>query len=116
MSTMESYKNFLNKIRKSCSPFILWAIPSDAFLHPCATDISAVFIKNVDTKETYCLGFNHPDLQTVTDKVSFVNDLNSLEIRPKHKWVFDKKSFIQLLPVKDLFDINLYCHVQWNVS
>jgi len=115
---MESYKNFLEKIRKSRSPVILWAIPSDVFLHTCATDVSLVFIKNMDTKETITVGFNHPDLVSVTDKDDFVRRLNEIETLPNHKWVFDKKSFIQFLPVKDLFDINLYCHLQegWTIE
>ena len=93
------------------SPLILWAIPSDEFLHPCATDVCAVFMKNVDTNETHCVSFNHPDL-SVYDKLEFVKDLNRIDCRIHKKWVFDKKSFIQLLPAKDLFDINLYCHLQ----
>jgi hypothetical protein len=105
---MVNYKKFLDTIKKNRSPIVLWAVPSDNFLHPCATDLSAVFIKNIDIKETYCLGFNHPDLPVVTDKVIFAKDLNELD----NKWVFDKKSFIQFLPVKCLFDINLYSHLQ----
>ena len=106
---MEDYKKFLDVIKKSKCPIVLWAIPSDEFLHPCATDLSAIFIKNIDTKETLCLGFNHPDLLQTVDKVNFAKDLNEVD---SQKWVIDKKSFIQLLSVKDLFDINLYSHLQ----
>jgi hypothetical protein len=98
MSTVLDYKN----------PIILWAISSDESLHPCATDISAVFIKDVVTRETHVFGFGHPDLK-YTDKAVFIDELNELNVK---KWVFDKKSFIQLLPVKDLLDFNLYNHIE----
>lgn len=98
MSTMLDYKN----------PIILWAISSDESLHPCATDISAVFIKDTVNRTTDCFGFNHPDLKS-TDKSEFIGALNDLNVR---KWVFDKKSFIQLLPVRDLLDFNLYNHIE----
>ena len=103
----ESYKKLLNDIR--CVPIILWAIPSDEFLHPCVTDISAVFIKECINKTTYCLSFNHPDLLPVVDKKTFINDL---EKRQERNWVFDKKSFMQLLPVSNLLDFNLLNHLQ----
>jgi hypothetical protein len=104
---IEGYKNFI----ASCQhvPIILWAISSDEFLHPCATDISLVFIKHTVNDETYCISFNHPDLLPVIDKQSFIDDLNQLHIK---KWTFDKKSFYQLLPVNDLLDFNLLNHLQ----
>src|SRR5271169_5859337 len=98
MSTVLDYKN----------PIILWAIPSDESLHPSATDISAIFIKDVVTRETKIFGFNHPDLETIEIPV-FLNELNALNVR---KWVFDKKSFLQLLPAKNLLDFNLYNHIE----
>src|ERR1017187_7324889 len=92
---------------KSQSPIVLWAIPSDEFLHSCVTDISIVFIKIIDTKETYCLSFNHPDLSPTMDKKTFVDELNKLDVK---KWVFDKKSSLQLLSplIENLLDINLF--------
>lgn len=106
---MDSYKKFLNTVRKDNCPLILWAIPSDEFLHPCATDVSIVFIKNANTKETYCVGFNHPDIKQTIDKSSFVKELNALEVK---KWAFDKKMLLQLLPVTNLRDFNLWKHLQ----
>ena len=106
---MESYKNFLDKIQRDSNSIILWAIPSDVFLHPCATDVSVVFIKNVDSKETCCLSLNHSDLPSIIDKVNLIEDLNGLNV---NKWTFNKKSFIQLLPAKELLDISLYSHIQ----
>lgn len=98
MFTFDGYKN----------PIILWAIPSDEFLHPCVTDVSVVFIKNFYTKETRCFSFNNSDLSSVCDKKTFVDELNKMDIS---NWVFDKKLFIQLLPnTKNLLDINLYHH------
>jgi len=90
-------------------PIVLWAIPSDEFLHPCATDVSVVFIKQTINNETYCVSFNHPDLTSVVDKETFINDLNNLR---EKKWTFDKKSFLQLLPVENLLDFNLWKHLK----
>lgn len=106
---MSCYSEFFETAKQS--PLLLLAIPSDEFLHPCATDICAVFMKNVDTNETQCVSFNHPDL-AADELITFVRDLNNLNCGIHHKWVFDKKSFIQLLPVNNLFDINLHCHLQ----
>lgn len=111
MSLFDNYKNFLNEIKLSNSPIILWGIPSDTFLHPCATDICLLFIKKIDDKKTYCISLNHSDLSCVIDKVTLISDLNRLNV---NKWVIDKKSFIQLLPVKNLLDFNLFSHLQRN--
>lgn len=105
---VESYKKFI----ASClyADFIMWAIPSDEFIHPCTTDVSVVFIKQVMSGETFCIAFNHPDLNPIVDKETFIKDLN--ETRSK-KWVVDKKLFLQLLPgIKDLLDFNLWKHLQ----
>lgn len=103
------YKKLKENIEND--PIILWAIPSDRFLHPCATDVSLVFIKNVVSKKTYCLSFNHPDVLPIVDKKTFIDDLNG---RSGRNWVFDKKSFKQLLPVKELLDFDLLNHLQKN--
>jgi hypothetical protein len=104
---VSNYKKLIESIK--CVPIVLWAIQSDEFLHPCATDVSAVFIKNTVSKETHCLSFNHPDLSPVVDKKTFTDDLNKLTIK---KWVFDKKSFTQLLPASGLLDFSLLSHLQ----
>ena len=104
---VESYKKFMQSCRYV--PIVLWAIPSDEFLHPCATDVSVVFIKQTINNETYCVSFNHPDLTSVVDKETFINDLNNLR---EKKWTFDKKSFLQLLPVENLLDFNLWKHLK----
>ncbi len=104
---VEGYKKFMQSCRNI--PTLLWAIPSDEFLHPCATDVSLVFIKNTASEETHCVSFNHPDLSVVVDKQTFIDDLNELT---GAKWTVDKKSFIQLLPVDNLLDLNLWNHLQ----
>jgi hypothetical protein len=104
-----NYKELMEKLRHV--PIILWAIPSDEFLHPCVTDTSLIFIKELLDKNTYCFSFNHPDLLPVVDKKTFVGDLNVFDNK---KWVFDKKSFIQLMPSENLLDINLWNHLQKN--
>jgi len=88
---------------------MLWAIPSDKFLHPCVTDISLVFIKQTVNGETFCVSFNHPDLAPCVTKKELIDDLNTLTDK---KWVIDKKIFLQLLPgVNDLLDFNLWKHL-----
>ncbi len=104
---VESYKKFIESCRYV--PIVLWAIPSDEFLHPCATDVSVVFIKQTVNNETFCVSFNHPDLTSVVNKETFINDLNNLR---EKKWAFDKKSFLQLLPVENLLDFNLWKHLK----
>ena len=104
---VNNYKDLIKTLR--CVPVILWAVPSDEFLHSCVTDISVVFIKELMNGNTHCVSFNHPDLLPVVDKKTFVSDLNEFS---EKKWVFDKKSFIQLLPVKNLLDFDLWTHLQ----
>ena len=106
---VESYKNLIESIQHV--PILLWAIPSDEFLHPYITDVSAIFIKELIDNKTYCISFNHPDLMPVVDKKTFIEDLNKFSER---KWVFDKKSFLQLLPIKNLLDFNLWNHLRNN--
>jgi hypothetical protein len=102
-----NYKDLIKKLHHV--PVVLWAIPSDEFLHPCVTDISAVFIKELVNGDTYCISFNHPDLLPIVDKKTFIDDINDFRDR---KWVFDKKSFLQLLPVKKLLDFDLWMHLE----
>jgi hypothetical protein len=106
---VNNYKDLIKKLRHI--PIVLWAIPSDEFLHPCATDVSAVFIKELVDGDTYCVSFNHPDLPPIVDKKTFINDLNEVHDGGR-KWVFDKKSFMQLLPVERLLDFDLLIHLQ----
>ena len=51
MLTVDSYKNLIDRIKCSRA-IVLWAIPSDEFLHPCLTDVSAVFIKELVNGDT----------------------------------------------------------------
>lgn len=103
----DSYKKFIESCRYA--PIVLWAIPSDNFLHPCVTDVSLVFIKNTIDNTTYCVSFNHPDLASTIDKKTFIDDLNQLT---EIKWVFDKKIFLQLLPIDNLLDFSLWNHLK----
>lgn len=86
----------------------MWAIPSDEFLHPCATDISLIFIKHTVSNETYCFSFNHPDLVPSVDKRLLIDNLN---LRRERNWVFNKKSFKQMLNIDVCLDIDLLTHL-----
>jgi hypothetical protein len=97
-----SYKNLKD------NPILLWAIPSDEFIHPCSTDVSALFIKDTVTGDTHCVSFNHPDMISI-DKAEITNYLNNYQGK---KWAIDKKAFLQLLPVDGLLDFNLWRHIK----
>lgn len=98
----ELYNNLKNV------PIFLWAIPSDEFVHPCVTDVSLVFIRDMARHVTHVVSFNHPDVKQTFDKNEFVNWLNN---EHNEKWAFDKKSCCQLLPLTNLLDFNLWYHL-----
>lgn len=110
LETLEKYRQFVGNIKNSPKTLFLYAVPSDEALHPCATDLSVVFIKDYHTKQTVWISFNHPDAPTVIDKDTFIQDLNQAQ---GTRFVFDKKSFLQLLPgVEKLSDCNLLHHLE----
>jgi hypothetical protein len=105
---MSEYSAFLKEVATHNQSIVLYAVSSDERLHPCATDISVLFIRDCVSNKTFTVNFNHPDFLVRENKQEVIDTLSSLNNR---KWAFDKKSFLQLLPVKDLFDINLYKHL-----
>lgn len=109
METLQSYKKLIDHANTSGSPLALWAVPSDESLHPCATDLAAVFIRDCVSHATICVPFNHPDIAPFIDINQFVSDVNSLKVA---KWALDKKSFIQLCPLNGIYDLNLYKHLK----
>lgn len=110
LDTLEKYRRFVHDAKTSPKTLFLYAVRSDETLHPCATDLSVVFIHDYHSHHTYWLSFNHPDCPRVVKKDVFVKDLNQFQ---GTKFVFDKKSFLQLLPgVSKLSDCNLLYHLE----
>lgn len=110
LETLEKYRQFVNNLKSSPKTLFLYAIQSDESLHPCATDVSLVFIKDYHSNHTVWVSFNHPDSLKVVDVATFVQDLNQAQ---GTKFVFDKKSFLQLVPgVEKLSDCNLIHHLE----
>jgi hypothetical protein len=101
-----SYKNLLEEIKNH--DIILCAIPLNNNVHPCVSKVCAVFIKDIISNKTYNISFQHDDSYFKMDDKKFINDINNLSNK---KWVINKKSFIQMMPLKDLKDINLLIYL-----
>lgn len=99
------YTQFLKSVKEHGKDLVLQAVFLDCNVHPVANDIVAVLIRDVSTKTTYHFSWKHPDAVVFVTKERFVQDLSAL---PNRKWVFDKKSFIQVLPITNLLDVDLY--------
>jgi len=99
------YTTFLETITNNGKDIVLFAIPCDHDVHPVATEVSTVFVRDVSTKITYHFSWKHGDETPLVSKEKFCQDISSIKNR---KWVFDKKSFVQMLPVTSLLDANLY--------
>lgn len=80
-------------------------------IHPSQNLPSILFIHNIAKRKTYYYGFDHPDVKLVEnrDDELFIKSINNLSGK---KWVFDKKSFIQLFPLKDLNDVCLLEYIE----
>jgi hypothetical protein len=105
MESSFNYTNFLTTVAGHGKDVILFAVFSDHDIHPVASDLSVVFIYDTKTKSAFHVSWKHGDSVEVVSKKQFCKDFSSLKNR---KWVFDKKSFIQSLPVDDLLDVNLF--------
>jgi len=87
-------------------------IPIDYKLHSAENKISVIFIKHIKSEMTYYISINHPDSSLSTElKIQFLQFILSSE---NIKWVIDKKSFIQLLNCKNVYDINLSSYLNDN--
>ena len=105
MESSNHYTDFLQKAIEHGGDIVLFVVASYNDVHPSASDASVVFIRDLSTKETHCFSWKHTDSPVIVSKETFCQEISNLKNR---KWVFDKKSFIQLLPVSGLLDINLY--------
>jgi hypothetical protein len=99
------YTNFLKTVTEHGKDLVLFVVMLDHDVHPVASEVTAVLIRDTATKITHHFSWKHGDEVVNITKDRFCQDLSALKNR---KWVFDKKSFIQTLPITNLLDVNLY--------
>jgi hypothetical protein len=99
------YTHFLKTVTEHGKDIVLQAIMVDHNIHPVASEVTAVLIRDTATKTNHHFSWKHGDAVTNVTKERFCQDLSAL---PNRKWVFDKKSFVQALPISRLLDVNLY--------
>ena len=98
----ESYKNFLQDNWNS--DLIMDCIQNDECFHPCADEPCLLMIYTIKSKQTYIISVDHPDSRFCVDKTTLIEDFNKLKGK---KWIYDKKKFMHLMPVQNLYDINI---------
>ena len=108
MSVTIDYNQFLRDISESGESVLLHIVPIDGIIHPVKSQPSVLFIRTLKTQKTITICFSHHDCISTIPYEKVLFDLSSIS---NTKWTFDKKSFMQLFPVKNLYDINLYLHL-----
>ena len=110
-NSTNNYYKFLSEVAESNESLIFYAIPRDSYSHPCETECSVFFIYGMKNKKTTYVSFTHQDASHFITKEQLIFDLLSLKNK---KWVFDKKECLQMIPLSDLNDIDLYLHLWMN--
>jgi len=98
----DEYKLFLKENRDD--DLICDIIQVDDRFHPCVSIPSLFFLYNIRKQKTNVISINHNDSSFKLDVEQLKYDLNRLGGK---KWVFDKKKFSHVLPLQNLFDINI---------
>lgn len=83
---------------------ILHCVPTDPNVHPVIANPSILFVYDTTTKKTYTIAPDHQDLKFPVSLDEVVKDLNN---HKGIKWAFDKKSLVQMIPINEVYDINL---------
>jgi DNA polymerase I-like protein with 3'-5' exonuclease and polymerase domains len=96
------YNKFLNE--NSDGRCIIHIVVNNDNFHGVVSVPLAVFVKNIDTDKVYVININHYDVEFSVTKEKLVNDLNNLYCT---KFVVDKKNFLHILPVLNLYDLQL---------
>ncbi len=96
------YKQFINENKNH--DLICDVIQIDNHFHPCVSKISLLCVYNIQRRNTSVISINHNDCLYKVNKQQLTDDLNDFTGK---KWVFDKKKFSHLLPIKNLYDINI---------
>jgi DNA polymerase I-like protein with 3'-5' exonuclease and polymerase domains len=98
----KKYNVFLNENSEgSC---IFHVIKNNDILHSAVSTPLALFVKNINTRKVYTLNISHYDMDFKIPKNKIINDLNNLYC---NKFVLNKKSFIHILPILNLKDLQL---------
>lgn len=111
LRTYADCSRFLNE--NSEGDWILHLVPVEDGVHPVTTAPSLLFIRNVLTGKNYVYPIDHPDGTTEVRARFFI--ANCISHAKNRKWVLDKKSFIELLGLRDLLDANLCGFMRKNV-
>jgi len=109
--TVEDIKKF--QIENVVGDWIIHIVPLDDKIHSANNKPSIFFIKNIETSKIYYYIFNHPDsLKKVITDSDFINEI--LLKSENIKWAVDKKSILQYIPIKNVYDVNLYSFIKNN--
>jgi hypothetical protein len=98
----DEYKLFLKENRDN--DLICDVVQVDDRFHPCVSTPALFFSYNIQKQTTNVVSINHNDSSFKIDIEQLKYDLNRLNGK---KWVFDKKKFSHILPIQNLFDINI---------
>jgi len=98
----ESYEDFYKEIENH--DLILHIVPAEPHFHAAVCQPIAAFVYDVQTKRSYSISFNHPDIDFKLPAQEFAQRIVKQNNRI---WAMDKKSLIQTLPVDGIYDINL---------
>ena len=104
IETESDYNKF--KEENISGEWFMYIVPVYDKLHPVVNNISVLFIRNLFTNKTYSFSIEHPD--------AIHWNVNNLILGSNKKWVFDKKSFDQMLKLSNTYDVNLICYLQEN--
>lgn len=98
----ENYEAFYKEVVDH--DLILQIIPSQPDWHAAACHSLALFTYDVQTHKSYAISFSHPDIDF---KVALNDPNHRFSKQNTRLWTLDKKSFIQILPIRGIRDINL---------
>src|SRR6185369_10294436 len=82
----------------------LHAIAASTDIHPSISTLSIIFIKNLHSGKIYSFSIKHPDSIPEVNTQEFLKVLEDL---PNIKWAIDKKTFVQLTGISNVYDVNL---------
>lgn len=92
---------------------LLYIVPLHEDMHSAINSPCVLFIKNLSKNRIYFYSFNHPDAKTPipVDHKRVVEDLNTVR---GVKWAIDKKSFLHLLRVNNVYDVGFAEYLRSN--
>ena len=100
----KGYKIFLSELSENDNLFF-YLVLTDDVLHSVISSPSILFIKCFETNELCYIVFNHQDdINSGVNINELIVDIDNFKGK---KFVFDKKKFIQHIPIKNALDINL---------